>query len=1113
MKRRLALGLSAVLLLAPAWLLGTGSGLRAAAAIAHELTGGRLTVGGTEGRLLGDVWLRELAYRTETVSIEIDRAELNLRLSRLLVGRIQAERLAVGTLAITTRAAPTRPTPPPEHGPLSVRTPLRLAVEEGRVDAFRLRLASWTRDWTLTDASFGARWRDEWIVVGTLRATTAEAGAVELRGRLAILDDVLQLQEIEAHGPAATLRASGALALADTASNALDLAWQNLELPREIAPWFASGSGEARLDGPWADYGWRTQAQVRLQGIAGALSARGRGDLRALNVQRAELATLGGAVRGDGRLAWSPRLATDAALEWEGIDPGRQWPEWAGRLNGRAQLQAQWGKSIQVEFDGAVRDSQLRGYPFDLHAVGRTEDRNVVLKEFALQSGASTLTARGQLLPEMALSGELHSADLRSLWAGLSGRAELRGSAAGTFAAPRLTARGNVDDLVYERFRVTHAALDAQLASAGASRFDLQLDGVEAGVALRSLRLEGAGTRASHRLRVAAQGRDSSASLALEGHEKGGAWRGRLVEASVQPPGGEAWRLEEPAGLSYLGQAFQSEPACLAAGTSRACAQLGLSPGRQRIAFRTREFDLQHLRAWLPAEWNATGMLTGNAVLGIVGGELTEIRADLASSAGTVEGGGVRLEFGPGALQVEPEGGKLHAQVQLRPAGGDVRGEVWIAPGKDLLDRPMLGDLHLKLPDLSWLPVLSPEIAAAQGALDADLGVSGTPRSPSLDGKLHLTGGRVQLTTPGIELTELTASFERGRDAPLSLKAQAHSGDGAIEVQGEFRALQPKLAGELTIKGQNVLGFNRPDVRAWLSPDLKLAIDGRSARLTGELGVPKADITPRELARGGVSPSGDQVLVETQQEAAAGRGGAVRIESEVKIVLGDQVRFDGLGLKTRLTGAITALDDPARPTRGRGELRLEGGRYKAYGQELQIESGRLIFGGGPITDPAIDITAVRKPREDIKVGLRVRGSLDAPEFNLFSEPAMSQEEQLAWLVLGRSLSATLDSGQRTQLSGAAVSLGLTGGEYLAQQLAPKLGLDEVSLGAKPGETADLARFTIGKYLSPKLFVSYGYGLFQPGHFFRMQYDVGKHVKLVGESGVTQGGDVMYTIER
>ena len=65
----------------------------------------------------------------------------------------------------------------------------------------------------------------------------------------------------------------------------------------------------------------------------------------------------------------------------------------------------------------------------------------------------------------------------------------------------------------------------------------------------------------------------------------------------------------------------------------------------------------------------------------------------------------------------------------------------------------------------------------------------------------------------------------------------------------------------------------------------------------------------------------------------------------------------------------------------------------------------------------------------------------------------------------------------------------------------------------PGrETADLARLTIGKYLSPRLFLSYGVGLFQPGHFWRLQYDLSRRFKLQGESGLNQGGDLLYTIE-
>ena len=61
--------------------------------------------------------------------------------------------------------------------------------------------------------------------------------------------------------------------------------------------------------------------------------------------------------------------------------------------------------------------------------------------------------------------------------------------------------------------------------------------------------------------------------------------------------------------------------------------------------------------------------------------------------------------------------------------------------------------------------------------------------------------------------------------------------------------------------------------------------------------------------------------------------------------------------------------------------------------------------------------------------------------------------------------------------------------------------------------APLAMLTIGKYLSPKLFISYGVGLFQRGYSFKLQYDVGRGFKLQTETGVESGGDILYSIER
>ena len=61
-----------------------------------------------------------------------------------------------------------------------------------------------------------------------------------------------------------------------------------------------------------------------------------------------------------------------------------------------------------------------------------------------------------------------------------------------------------------------------------------------------------------------------------------------------------------------------------------------------------------------------------------------------------------------------------------------------------------------------------------------------------------------------------------------------------------------------------------------------------------------------------------------------------------------------------MPSALTsASDEPGRPTQARGEVRLVEGRYKAYGQDLSVETGRLIFTGGLITDPAVELRAER----------------------------------------------------------------------------------------------------------------------------------------------------------
>jgi len=181
---------------------------------------------------------------------------------------------------------------------------------------------------------------------------------------------------------------------------------------------------------------------------------------------------------------------------------------------------------------------------------------------------------------------------------------------------------------------------------------------------------------------------------------------------------------------------------------------------------------------------------------------------------------------------------------------------------------------------------------------------------------------------------------------------------------------------------------------------------------------------------------------------------------------------------------------------------------------LTIRTGRLLFAGGAVTEPGLDIEAVRKPAPDVLVGVKARGKLRTPTFTVFSEPSMTQSAQLSWLVLGRPLEGGTSDSERSKLQTAALMLGLSGGESIGKQLGEELGFDEVTVGAEPGTDVNTASLLVGKYLTPELFVSYGIGLFDPVSTLSLRYALSSRWKLIGKaSALESSADLIYQIER
>ncbi|MBA4285323.1 MAG: hypothetical protein C0434_07295 [Xanthomonadaceae bacterium] len=880
-----------------------------------------------------------------------------------------------------------------------------------------------------------------------------------------------------------------------------------------------------------------------LRGQPFELLANGVTDTRSASLEALTLKAGKGSIAARGSVGWQPALRVDVDATIARLDPAIVVPEWPGDLNGRLKVKSDDATDGRpIRFEALIEKSRLRDYRLRLDTAGSAriadDGTAVTLDRARLESGGTTLEAQGQVTPPFALTGSLNSPDLGALLPELSGRAALKFALDGTVEQPHLVTDGNLRDFAFGEQTVARLDWQADIdPKVETSKLSAELRNADVGLHVDSVSLSLTGLEVYHRVLLDAVTERGNGKLGLIGgfDRARGEWGGELNLLELAPESMSTWALDKPAGI-LLGQKRRAlEPACLNGRDGRACFNLEqnvLADGA-RIGWNIDRLLLSALQPFLGPDLKVAGSVDGDGFINFTGGDLQQAKATLNLRDTTIDlpdAPTYRLETG--SVVADQVDGRLTAKAELKLSGAALEAEITAAPGANFMERALGGAIRLDIPSLKFIEPLLPQFDKLDGRLAGDIALSGSIGDPRYTGDIRLSDGQARLVVAGIDLTELDLLLKTRGSDPLALEGAVKSGGGQLTISGEVNPYSLPLTADIKVNGSGFQAMNTPQARAWIDADLQLLRNAEGARLSGQLGVPRADITPKGLGGGGVDVSADQVLVGV---VVPEKEPPLKVSVDLKLVLGDKVKIEGFGLKTRIEGGVNVSQRPGFDAMGRGELRLIDGRYQAYGQDLSIETGRLIFSGGPVTTPAVDLYATRQPREDIKVGVRVRGTLAKPELSLQSSPSMPREQQLSWLVLGRSLenSSTQD---RSMVSSAALSLGLGGGDYLAGLIGKKVGLDEFSVGNAAANNSEVAanaqsisgaqggagavdagaqaaQLTLGKYLTPKLFVSYGISLFQEGYTFRMLYTLGRGFKLSTESGTASGGDVIYTTER
>ena len=650
-------------------------------------------------------------------------------------------------------------------------------------------------------------------------------------------------------------------------------------------------------------------------------------------------------------------------------------------------------------------------------------------------------------------------------------------------------------------------------------------------------------------------------------------WQGRIEQLSLNTPNtptpsAAPWRLVLQSTLAWQARL---DPMALTWGPSNWLLQ-GPSPGRPRLqaeagawtapsagqtlqthgALNWSDLPASWAQAWLgtdllnditlqgQAQWRVDQDLNASVTAERSQGDL-RIKTDSTSGQSTAAGlrqAKVLVRMQNEQLTAElnwdsAQMGQAKAQLQSQLSRTS-NGWQWSEQA------PLSGSVRASLPQIGAWSVLAPPGWRVQGTLDADLTLGGTRSQPQWQGRLQADQLAARSAVQGIEFSQgqMQASLQ-GQTLVLerlSLRgAGAQGGElqGRGQVQFNSGSKSPASSGtnplrtadlDLQIHAQNLRVSNRADRRLSVSGDVTARMSQGQLQLRGGL---KADQALFVLPDNSTPSLGDDVVVfrpgmgELNLSALTapvepnGPSNSWLGVPDVRVMLdlGSDFQLQGQGLNTRLTGQVELLSNTS--TRGQprlsGQVRTDGGRYKAYGQQLNIDTGVLRF-SGPYDNPSLDIIALR-PNLPQKVGVQITGTALLPRIRLYADPDLPDADKLAWLVLGRS--AANGGAESAVLQQAAVALLSGNGKSLSGELASSLGLDEISLGSgsRSDATATGAAVTLGKRLSKDFYLAYETSLSGAFGSLYIFYDLSRRLTLRAQAGEQSALDLIFTVRK
>ncbi|VEJ09270.1 autotransporter assembly complex protein TamB [Actinobacillus delphinicola] len=692
-----------------------------------------------------------------------------------------------------------------------------------------------------------------------------------------------------------------------------------------------------------------------------------------------------------------------------------------------------------------------------------------------------------------------------------------------TFKLAQLDLNGNVQDMRTLQGKINLAIRDLDFQKINFSRIDLIANGDEK----------------DHHLTLTSTGNPFALSLKLNGSYKKSLseWQAVLSTLNLDTPVGKWW-IDKPVNMVYRlpdGDA-RINMSCLLNNRASLCFPRPMQVGKRgEVAFNLKNLNLDILNAFLPQE-RFLGVVTANGEAKWAPDHAPQVKLNINGRdlhiAQRIDYRYFQVGFPQANIKAELANDTLHttANVQLyNPYASGYRryGNIDLALNVDHLqkDRTLSGSANINNVSLSLVKQILSGDENVQGDVFADVHFAGTLANPLLNGKIGVKNARANLKALPFDINNGNVLLAlNGQDAKLSGNIKTPQSTLNLNGVARWSSLE-QYFGRVNVTAKDFY-LNVPlapsQVEMKVTPNVTAMVTPKDLLLWGNVDIPWARIIIKQLPDNGVSVSPDLIILDgpnktDERKILALTKGQLdtegrRMLSRITINIGDDVNLKAYGLDTDLVGTLS-LSQQHGILGLYGQINLEKGSFKAYGQNLVIKKGSLGFSGIP-GRPMINLDAIRNRSEmidtDVVAGLRVSGYADKPIIKVYTIPSMSDDQALSYLITGHSLDSNDGTGARDSLSAALLSMSLAQTGSAVSSIGKFFGIQNLNVGTTG--TGNKSQVSVSGDITDRLQVRYGVGLFTGLAELTLRLRLLPRLYLQTVSGVNQAVDLFYQFD-